>query len=158
MMMTDSKKGKSVMVEIRDSSAWVANAKGEMKERTKRFNQEFWDDMVPVFSSSDLRSIEHLRPLSPSEKFAKIKAGYQTYNGPRGSASQWKRAAESVLGGIATTNEYLELLGLDIMPQTKKALRKAWLRALKKEHPDMGGSVQVSQLINDAFEKLSAEY
>lgn len=158
MIVHDPQKGYPVQIEIHGGRAYVANKQGHLKERTQRFNQKLWDSMVDVFAAETLLSIDSLRPLTGKERFAKLKDSYSTYEGEAGSARQWRQAAEALLGDVATVDQHLVLLGLTELPTDKKTLRKAWLKAIKLEHPDMGGSVSASQLINRAYETLLGRY
>src|SRR3954452_8388444 len=48
----------------------------------------------------------------------------------------------------------LMALGLDRMPSTRDELRRAYRRAAKAAHPDVGGSADAFRAVSEAFERL----
>lgn len=82
------------------------------------------------------------------------------HSGPRGNRKSWEDAARLLMGRSikpSDRNEYLALLGLQILPKTKAELSKARRQAMRTAHPDVGGSDELATQINNAFEKLSLE-
>ena len=79
-----------------------------------------------------------------------------TGSSERGNSEQWKSTFNESLYGIkpSTENQDLILLGLDKMPKTIKALKKARNLAMLKNHPDRGGTDQQAQAINKAYENI----
>lgn len=152
-------KSKMIGVELRGSGLWTClisendePIKSTWILRSKRIDQEFWDKIEQSFSS--VSNINHLKPLSKKEKHAKFFAKYKTYEGERGNIDQWKEAAQLLLSGKTNSDEFLKVLGLDSIPKTKIELTKARRKVMMEAHPDHGGSVELSQLINEAFEEL----
>ena len=72
-----------------------------------------------------------------------------------GSSDQWSAAARMLIQGQATgAQELLALLGLDEMPKSVGELQKARRKAMRKAHPDVGGSEAAAQEINHAYEQV----
>lgn len=86
--------------------------------------------------------------------------GYKTHDGPLGSPSEWREAFFERMG----IDEALEILG-DNDPLTLFGLKsnatwdevvKAYRRKAKECHPDKGGTKEMMQKVNAAFEVLEA--
>jgi DnaJ-class molecular chaperone len=86
---------------------------------------------------------------------------YKTYDDSkgRGSASNWARKAKR-LAQLAledsTVSENLRILGLSQTP-TARELKKAFLKAAFKAHPDQGGSHEEFIKVQKAYEELLRE-
>lgn len=82
-------------------------------------------------------------------------ANYNTYDtsGGFGSAKDWTGSAK---GRFGTINPHLKVLGLDEMPTTKIALKKAFKIAMKTAHPDLGGTDDKAREVIEAYEILGA--
>lgn len=51
-------------------------------------------------------------------------------------------------------NEALELFGMDLMDVSKDTLKKRYRELMKKNHPDLDGSTEIAQNINEAHSLL----
>lgn len=51
-------------------------------------------------------------------------------------------------------NEALELFGMDLMEVSKDTLKKRYRELMKKNHPDLDGSTEIAQNINEAHSLL----
>lgn len=81
---------------------------------------------------------------------------YETHNGTRGNANSWKKQADRLKQRLRKPDRYLEILGIKVMPQDIKELNRARRNAMKKAHPDVGGSEELAKQVNDAYEILKA--
>lgn len=75
---------------------------------------------------------------------------YKTHDGPKGSPDQWREAAKVILN--VNDENCLTTLGLSGVPPTEAALKTAWRTAIRKAHPDLGGSEDEAARINAAYE------
>ena len=93
--------------------------------------------------------------------FKKLKDSYDTHTGPKGTERDWKRTAENLhnrlLGLKNQIPVYLKLLGLKKVPANVEMLDKARRKVMLKAHPDRGGSTDLAQQINTAYQKIKAE-
>jgi hypothetical protein len=96
---------------------------------------------------------------------ARFKNRYDPKKEGYGSAEQWIAAAEALINGTIlrvgtkrTGNPDLELLGVDELPETMEALKKAYRNAMFIHHPDYGGDVETAKQVNLAFERLGKNY
>jgi hypothetical protein len=115
--------------------------------------------------------------LTDEERAARIKArtvysfsdaAYKHYDESEGfgSADEWIRIAEALLGGGAKlvfskedkNSKDLAYLNLFEMPATPELLKKAFRNSLFIYHPDHGGSNEAVREAMAAFERLSKHY
>ena len=92
---------------------------------------------------------------------------YRTYDptndGGFGRKADWERIAAEMFGGKVLTGPptrglWLFLLGLDTMPTTRTALKKAFHTMMFKVHPDMGGTAEATREVMEAYEMLKMRY
>lgn len=75
---------------------------------------------------------------------------YKTHDGERGSTEKWRDAAKVILN--VNGENCLETLGLSGRPATEDELKKVYRTAIRKAHPDAGGSEDKAARINAAYE------
>src|SRR5512135_2117132 len=81
---------------------------------------------------------------------------YKTYEGERGSASQWRAQAQAIVAHKGRdVGKSLAALGLTGMPTSLADLQKARRKAMVTAHPDKGGTQEQAVAINQAFTHLS---
>lgn len=83
--------------------------------------------------------------------------GYKTQNGARGSRSQWQEKAARLRKRMTSADQSLAILGLTEIPMTIGVLKRARREAMKKAHPDRGGSEQQAQAVNEAYDIIEAK-
>jgi hypothetical protein len=89
--------------------------------------------------------------------YQKLENSYKHYEGNvHGSRTQWKKAAEKLLGEKTVNNKYLNIFGLNKMP-TMAELKRIYRKLVKIYHPDKGGSNEKIVELSEAFEKLKFE-
>ena len=89
-------------------------------------------------------------------------AAYKQYNPNdglgRGSAEQWQNTADARLNGHLVAGPKLDgdlvLLGLTEMPADRRALSRAYRRASRTAHPDVGGSDEAFRALTEAYDRL----
>ena len=74
---------------------------------------------------------------------------------PRGNPEMWRRMVESLLGEEANSSADLTLLILRELPTTLAALKLAYKKAMRKAHPDLGGTDLLASETTAAFQRLS---
>ena len=84
--------------------------------------------------------------------------GYKTYEGSRGSSSEWRDAFFDRIGydnAIEVLGEYdpLTLFKLN-SNATWEEVQKAYRKEAKAAHPDRGGSLELMKKLNAAYEIL----
>lgn len=131
------------------------NPCGRIRHAT--FNR-FRDDMNPETCTAE-KMYADLRlaraNISRGGREYKSKLKYKKAAG-RGNPESWARAAQSIMErmqGIGI-NEHIEALGLSEMPEDMKTLTKARNDAIRKAHPDLGGSHEDATKINQAYATL----
>jgi hypothetical protein len=92
------------------------------------------------------------RELRRKQNLQKLKKGYGTYEGERGSPEQWQAMAERVRARVSGVAKALKVLGLDVIPKDLESLKRHYRRAMLTAHPDQGGSNEQAQRLNAAFE------
>ena len=75
---------------------------------------------------------------------------YKTHDGERGSTDKWREAAKVILN--VNGENCLETLGLSGRPATEEELKKVYRAAIRKAHPDAGGSEDEAARLNAAYE------
>jgi len=75
---------------------------------------------------------------------------YKTHEGERGSTEKWREAAKVILN--VNGENCLETLGLSGRPATDEELKKVYRAAIRKAHPDAGGSEDEAARLNAAYE------
>jgi len=75
---------------------------------------------------------------------------YKTHDGPKGSPEKWREAAKFILN--INNENCLTTLGLGAVPATEGDLKKVYRDAIRKAHPDLGGSEEAAARINAAYE------
>jgi hypothetical protein len=71
----------------------------------------------------------------------------------KGNSETWKNAAQGVSSPIASQDEDMALLGIDILSDLR-SLTKARNKAMLSAHPDQGGTDEQARLITDAYNRL----
>lgn len=75
---------------------------------------------------------------------------YKTHEGVKGSPEKWREAAKII---FEVNNENcLTTLGLSGVPSTEAELKTAYRAAIRKCHPDLGGSEDEAAKLNAAYE------
>src|ERR1700735_114073 len=97
-------------------------------------------------------------------RFSFSAAAYQHYNPETegfGNPEQWEEVARKMFGlsklkkaDPKTHNKWLLALGLESMPETLEALKKAFKTAMFKAHPDYGGTNAGARAVMEAFATL----
>lgn len=100
------------------------------------------------------------REQKRKERNRKLFEKYKTFEGDeKGNPDQWREAfLKRMEGGSVNIEENLQLLGLETMPNSENDLKKAYREAMKKSHPDKGGSDDLAAKINEAFEALKERF
>lgn len=75
---------------------------------------------------------------------------YKTHDGPKGSPEQWREAAKKLLD--INDENCLTTLGLSGIPASEADLKKVYRAAIRKAHPDVGGSEDEAARLNAAYE------
>ena len=86
-----------------------------------------------------------------AKKSAFSTARYKTSDdGEKGSPEQWRQAAKAILN--VNDENCLTTLGLAGVPASEADLKTAWRSAIRKAHPDLGGSQDEAARLNAAYE------
>jgi len=120
---------------------------------------KFREDMNPKDCTSekmwaDLKQAKAHISRASKRTYGPAYQKYKQREGQRGSAEQWSKIAASIAARLNGADQDLQALGLTRMPADLQALSAARKTAIKKVHPDLGGSHDDAARINQAFEKL----
>jgi ATP-dependent DNA ligase len=97
--------------------------------------------------------------MKPKQTAAeRLFARYKTHDGPAGSPADWAAAAAQMAALLRGENpaDNLAALGLSQRPGSLAELKQARRTAMRKAHPDAGGSEAEAQRINQAYQDLVA--
>lgn len=83
---------------------------------------------------------------------------YKTHTGEKGNSETWRKQADRMKRRYESADESLQLLGLTALPATLDELNKARRKVMLKHHPDHGGSEELAQKINNAYDQLKAKF
>jgi ATP-dependent DNA ligase len=78
----------------------------------------------------------------------------QSTTGKRGSKEGWAKAAQAVMARFQGIDDHLKALELTAIPTDLKMLTTARNNAIRKAHPDVGGSDEMAAQVNKAYTEL----
>ena len=143
--MNDKQLIYSRLIDCLNSVAFI-NELEELKDATPERLKEFVEVKRQV--REELQDLVAGKKPKAKKPFSTAK--YKTHDGKKGSPEQWREAAKVVLN--VNGENCLSTLGLTGVPATEAELKKVYRDAIRKAHPDVGGSEDEAARLNAAYE------
>lgn len=135
------------LIDCLNSVAFI-NELEELKEATPERLKEFVEVKRQVREELQ-NNLSGDKPKAKKKKpFSTLK--YKTHDGQKGSPEQWREAAKVILN--VNGENCLSTLGLTGVPATEADLKRIYRDAIRKAHPDVGGSEDEAARINAAYD------